>query len=289
MNSLTTTLTNIRRSPYQSLAAILLLSLTFFVWYALSFFILGSEQVLRYFETRPQVIAFFELNTQADTINQLAQTLRTQTYVTNVTLITQEEALKNYQSANRDDPLLLELVTAQILPASLEVSGQTIEDLQKIKDFLQNQTGVEEVVLQQDVIDTLSTWTTNVRWVGLVSTAILALSSLLTMIMIISMKVVVKRPAINIMRIIGATRWFIKSPFVFEGIIYGLVSSAIGWSVAAAGLLYLTPWLINFLGDVKILPIPPGLYATQLSAGSLMGMFLGAVAGSVAVGRIMRK
>src|SRR3990167_1981684 len=138
MNSLTTALTNIRRSPYQSLAAILLLSLTFFVGYALSFFILGSEQVLRYFETRPQVIAFFELNTQADTINQLAQTLRTQTYVTNVTLITQEEALKNYQSANRDDPLLLELVTAQILPASLEVSGQTIEDLQKIKDFLQN-------------------------------------------------------------------------------------------------------------------------------------------------------
>jgi cell division transport system permease protein len=62
MSALTTALIGMRRSPYQSLAAILLVTLTFFVGYSFSLFSLGSELVLRYFETQPQVIGFFQLS-----------------------------------------------------------------------------------------------------------------------------------------------------------------------------------------------------------------------------------
>jgi len=289
MNPFASALVTMRRSPYQSLASILILSFTFFVAYSFSFFLVGSEVVLSFFETRPQVIAFFEIEANNSEINEIGKSMQEKDYVSGVELVSKEEALSIYQAENKDDPLLLELVTAQILPASIEVSGNTIEDLPRIKKDLDEFDNVDEVILQQDVLDSLSSWTTSMRFVGLVSVALLSFISLLIMVVVIGMKVVAKRPAIAIMRLIGATKWFIKSPFVFEGMIYGVVSSLIGWGLSYVGLLYITPWLKEFLGTIPVFPIPQAFYAFQISIGSLLGILLGAFAGSIAVGRLIKK
>lgn len=289
MNPLATALVTIRRSPYQSLVSMLILSFTFFVAYSFSFFLAGSEVVLRFFETRPQVIAFFEIEADGQEINEVAAMMSEKPYVSEIKLVSKDDALKIYQEENKDDPLLLELVTAQILPASIEVSGRTIEDLPQIKSDLESFENVEEVVLQQDIVESLINWTTSIRLIGIVSVLLLAFTSFLIMVAVIGMKVVSKRPAITIMRLIGATKWFISSPYVFEGILYGLVSSIIGWGVSFAALLYLTPWLKSFLSTIPIFPIPPAFFALQLSIGTLAGMLLGAYAGGVAVGRMMKK
>lgn len=289
MKNIVTALTTVRRSPYQSFAAILLLTVTFFVGYSFSLFTLGSEQILSYFETRPQVIGFFEVDATDTEIETVYKTLQEKEYIDEVKLITKEDALLLYQEENRDDPLLLELVTAQILPASLEISGQTIGDLQRIRDELETQQGIEEVILQDDVLESLASWTTSIRIVGAAAISILAFTSLLIMIIIIGMKVVTKRPAILIMRIIGASNWFIKSPFMFEGMFYGLMSSTFGWAATYATLLYLTPWLKEFLGPIPVFPIPLELFAIQYALGTTIALFLGAVAGSIAVSRVMKK
>jgi cell division transport system permease protein len=289
MNPLSSALVTMRRSPYQSLASIVILSFTFFVAYVFSFFLVGSEVVLRFFETRPQVIAFFEIEADPGQINELGKQIKEKDYVSEIKLVSKEEALMIYQEENKDDPLLLELVTAQILPASIEVSGYNIDDLVKIKGDLEKFDNVDEVILQQDIIESLSGWTSSIRMVGLVSVILLGFVSLLIMIVVIGMKVVAKRPAIAIMSLIGATKWFIKSPFVFEGIMYGLVSSLIGWGLSFVGLLYITPWLKEFLGTIPIFPIAPAFYALQLSIGTLGGILLGAFAGSIAVGRMIKK
>jgi cell division transport system permease protein len=289
MNPLASALVTMRRSPYQSLASIVILSFTFFVAYVFSYFLIGSEVVLRFFETRPQVIAFFEIESDAGQINEIGELIKEKDYVSGIKLVSKDEALKIYQEENKDDPLLLELVTAQILPASIEVSGNTIQDLPKIKEELEKFDDVDEVILQQDIIESLSAWTASIRMVGLVSVVLLSLVSLLIMVVVIGMKVVAKRPAIAIMRLIGATKWFIRGPFVFEGIVYGLLSSIIGWGGSFVGLLYITPWLKDFLGMIPIFPIPPAFYALQLSIGTLGGILLGAFAGSIAVGRMIKK
>lgn len=289
MNSFASALVTMRRSPYQSLASILILSFTFFIAYVFSFFLVGSEVVLRFFETRPQVIAFFDIEADPSQINELGKQMKEKDYVSGINLVSKEEALKIYQEENKDDPLLLELVTAQILPASIEVSGYSIDDLSKIKEDLDKFDNVDEVVLQQDIVESLSSWTRSIRMVGLVSVVLLSFVSLLIMVVVIGMKVVAKRPAIAIMSLIGATKWFIKSPFVFEGVVYGLISSLIGWGLSFVGLLYITPWLKEFLGTIPIFPIPIAFYALQLSIGTLSGILLGAFAGSIAVGRMIKK
>lgn len=288
MNPLQSALTQIRRSPFQSLTAVIITTVTLFVGYAFSMIALGTQEVLNYFETRPQVIGFFELDTSKSDIENIGKIFEEKNYVTQVKLITQEEALATYRQENQDDPLLLELVTADILPASIEVSADQISALSQIKTDLDGIPQIEEVVFQQDIIDSLSSWTKSVRYVGVAAIVVLSLTSFLIITALIGMKVSHQKRSIQIMKFLGAGSWFIRAPYFFEGIIYGLVGSVIGWLSMYATLLYLTPWLKGFLGTIDLLPIPFGVFALQLSAGTFLAMLLGGFAGMSAVKRMMR-
>lgn len=288
MKHLSSALTAIRRSPYQALAAILVLSITFFVGYTFSLFLYGSEMLLRFFETRPQVTAYFELTTTPETIQRIEQTMKEKTYVDKVTTISKEKALEIYQRENTD-PLLLELVSAEILPASIEVSGKTVDALLTIREDLENAEGVDEVMYHEEVITNLQKWTQALRYVGLASVAILAITSFLIIVIISGMKVALKKRAITIMRILGATKWYVKAPFVFEGMIYGLIGSGLGWGMMYTGLLYLTPYLKEFFQDIPLFPLPNNLLLAQVGIGTGAALLLGAFASSFAVQRMMRR
>lgn len=289
MKHLNVALTAIRRSPYQALAAILILTITFFVGYTFSLLVFGAEHILRYFETRPQITAFFALDTSQTQIQTLETVMRERQYVDKVTVISKEQALEIYREDNKNDPLLLELVTADILPASIEVSGKDVSALPQIYDDLSKAEGIDEVVYQKDVIENLQKWTQSIRYIGVASVTILGLTSFIIVVIISGMKVAVKRRAIHIMRILGATKWYVKAPFVYEGIIYGVLSSLIAWGFMYIGALYLSPWLRSFFGSVPLPSNTPQFLAIQLAVGTFIGILLGSFASSVAVQRMMRR
>lgn len=288
MNALATALTTIRRSPYQAMISILMLAVTFFVAYSFSAFLIGSQVVINHFETQPQVLAFFELSTQLEAIESVADEMESKSYVNSVTVISQEEALKLYQEDNKDDPLLLELVTADILPASVEVSGKNIASLEQIKSDLESFDSVEDVEYQEDVISTLSNWINSLELAGIALTAVLGTISFLIIMTIIAMKANAQKHKIRVMRMLGATKWYIKAPYMFEGMIYGLVGAILGWTAMFSVLLYITPSINYILDSITLLPAPLEFYALHAGAGILSAMILGAFASTVAVQRFIK-
>ena len=276
---------NIRRAPYQALAAILLLTLTIFVGQLTSLLTFGLEEILNYFETRPQVTAFFTDEVSESAILTLKQELEKQEYVAKVAYVSKQDAYEFYKQQNKDDPLLLEMVTPDILPPSLEVSARNAHDLPVIRTELEKINGVDEVVYHSDVIDALTRWTTGIRLGGLVLVGILALLSILVMTIVISMKVAAKRDEISTIKLLGATPFFIHGPYVFEGAFYGLISSTIAWLFTTILILYSTPSLVEFLGDIPIVPLSvvPLLLVWVISAG--LAVWLGMITGSVVSSR----
>lgn len=289
MKHFSTALTNIRRTPYQSIAAILILSVTFFVGYTFSLFVYSTQEILKFFETQPQVIAFFDIDASAKQIQNASDQMKDKQYVADVTTISKDKALEIYQETNKEDPLLLELVTAEILPASIEVSGIDVEALGQIKQDLDELPGIEEVIFQENIIDSLKSWTQTVRYIGVTAVGVLTFTSFLMIAVIISMKISAKRNTINIMHVIGASRWYIKAPYIYEAFYYGIFGSLIGWGSMYVGLLYVTPWLKSFLGNITLLPIPLDLLLIQLGMGTAIGTFLAIVASAFSVQRVMRK
>lgn len=283
-----TTWTHIRRSPYQALAAVGIMILTFFVCSVFVLLAAGSGAILRYFETRPQVTAFFKDEVTLTQVEDLKTRLLATDKVAEAKYVSKEEALAIYREQNKDDPLLLEMVTANILPASLEVSTKDLAYLGEIAEILRQQPGVDEVIFQEEVVEALKTWTSNIRKIGAALIGFLGIVSFLIVLVIIGMKVALRREEIEILQLIGASSWYIRAPFILEGFFYGVIGAILAWGVAYLLLLYATPFLVEFLAGIPILPVPPVLMLALLGGEILIGVLIGALGSFVAVKRYLR-
>lgn len=283
-----TTRNNIRRSPYQAFAAVLVMTLTFLFISFFTFLLFGSSKAISYFESRPQVTAFFRNEVKQTDIDNLKNELMATGKVANIKFVSKEDALKIYREQNKDDPLLLELVTADILPASLEISTTKIEDLSVINKQLSDSPLVSEVVFQKDVVSVLTSWTNALRTIGLALIIILSLVSIFIMVIIIGVKISQKKVDIEIMRLIGAEGWYIRWPFILEGIFYGVVGAALGWLISSGALWYATPFLSSFLKGMPIFPIPLVFFFVLLGAEILVAIVLGILSSLLAVLRYLK-
>lgn len=288
MKKFSTAWRNIRRSPYQAIAAIFVMMLTFLAFSIFALIIFGSSGIVNYFESKPQVTAFFKDAAKQKDIDDLSNSLKSSGIISSIKFVSKDDALKIYREQNKNDPLLLDLVTAEILPASLEISTYKIEDLSLVSDTLKKSNVVQEVVFQKDVVSTLTSWTSALRKIGLSVVILLAFVSTFIMVTIIGIKISQKKADIETMRLIGAGSWYIRWPFIFEGIFYGLVGALIGWVVSVGVLFYVTPYLSSFLRGIPVFPISPVFLLELLGVEALLAVILGAFSSYLAVLRYLK-
>lgn len=288
MKFFTTAWHNIRRSPYQALAAILVMVLTFLVVSFFTFLIVGSSRVISFFESKPQVTAFFKDEAKQENINALEDELNSTGKISSMRFVSKDEALVIYREQNKNDPLLLDLVTADILPASLEIATVKIDDMASISDMLKQSSIVQEVIFQKDIVTTLTSWTTAARSIGLGIIFVLSLVSVFIIVTIIGIKISQKRDDIEIMRLIGASSWYVRWPFLIEGMFYAVVGAFIAWAVASGVLLYASPLLSSFLRGIPIFPIPWIFFLGLIGAEFILALVLGFVSSFLAVLRYLK-
>lgn len=278
----------IRRSPYQALAAALAMSLTFFVSSIFILLIIGGQIVLNYIEQRPQVIAFFKDNATESQINDLSAKVQATGLATNVKYVSKEEALAIYRERNKNDPLLLESVTADFLPASIDISVKKASDIQGITNVVQGEPTVERAITPQNLVDQLVKWTKTIRIGGIAFVSTLLAVSFLIIIMVIGMRIALRRDEIAIMNLVGATKWYISRPFFIEGALYGVVGATIATFLVYSLLLFYSPNIQSFLGPIQIFPISPLFFIYLWLAEVIAAATIGIVGAAIALFRYLR-
>lgn len=289
MKSIITMWHNVRRSPYQAFAAVLIMMLTFMIISFFTFLLVGSYKIVNFFESKPQVTVFFKDNTLQSQINTVEAKLRSTHEVSSIQFISQQQALALYRQQNKNDPLLLDLVTANILPASLQISTVKIGYLSKISDMLNQYPFVQQVIFQQDVVSTLTKWTNALKKIGIALIVVFSFVSVFIIVTITGIKISQKKEDIEILRLVGASNWYIRSPFVLEGMFYGVIGSVIGWLVACGTLLYGTPFLRSFLQGIPLFPVSYIFLLILLAAELILAMILGAFASLLAASRYLKQ
>lgn len=253
----------IKRSPFQALAATFVLTLTFFVTTVLAVLVYSSGNILKYFETRPQIIAFLKDEITPEQVSALQNKLTSDIKIKDVRYVSKEEALSIYKTATADNPLLSELVSPTIFPASLEFSVTNLNFAQEVIDEVKKEGIVSQVGFTaslggektlQDVVSRLKNIIFYIRAGGIGFVAILGASSFLTLLVIITMRINSRRTEVEILDLIGATPGFIKSPIIFEALIYSFLGVFLGWVFAYILWLYLTPNILSYFGEIPILP-----------------------------------
>lgn len=279
---------NIRRTPFQAIAASMVMFLTFFALLTFVLLASGSQLALKYFESKPQVIVFFKEGTTSQDVSAIENALKEETRVTNTKFVSKEDALEIYRDKNKNDPALLELVTANILPASLEISTKAPEDLAPIAEILRREPVVSEVIVPEDVVETLTSITTIIRVMGGATVGFLIIFATLVIVMIIGFKIRLKRNEIEIMRLLGANSSFIRNPFILEGMFYGVAGAGTSWILSYLLLWYFTPFLQGYLGEVQLLPVNPIFMLTLLGSSLLIACLVGGFGSLFAVRRYLK-
>jgi len=289
--------THIRRSPYQSLAAVLTMFLTFLLGGIFLLTTSTSFAILRFFESKPQLTVFFTAKAGQAEADVLKDTLNATGKVSSTKYVSKEDALGIYKEQNKNDPLLLEMVTADILPASLEVTAKDPHYLAELEPIIKGANGVEEVVFQKDVVDTLLAWTNAVRIVGGILALLLGIDSLLIIMTVIGLKIAMKKEEIEILKLIGASPWYIRKPFVIEGGIYGVSGAGAAWVIIMILIAVFRIQIVSFLGSIPIIHLllsdPFSWITIAASAGffsimALTGFILGGLGSLVSLNRYIK-
>jgi cell division transport system permease protein len=290
-----------RRTPYQSFATLIMMFVSLTVTGIFLVLVAGSTGILSYFESKPQLTIFLKDGKDKVSVDQLVESLRVTGKLASTQYVSKEQALAIYREQNKNDPLLLEMVTADILPASLDVSATQPQFLSELADTARKDPLVDEIVFQKDVVDTLISWTSTIRRVGIILVGFLLSSTCFILLTGIGMRIAYRRDEIEILRLVGATSWYIKRPFVTEGLAYGFVGALMATCVVSGVFLYLQPYLTSFLRGIPTLVLfhistftmniwPPSLLAFLLLwvLITVCGLVIGLLGSLIAVSRFMR-
>jgi len=205
----------------------------------------------------------------ANGLTPLMSRIISKTSVQDAQYISKNQALEIYKQSVGNDPLLLGsvtelgLVTAEILPASIEVTAKTPKDFDSIVEVLNDSDlvsttpqGQKEIDFPKDIVGELTKWTQAIRAAGIVLISALSLTSVLTIMIIISLKIASRRIEIGTLKLLGAKELFVLKPYLQESIIYGLTGALAGWLLSYIFLLYSTPFLSQRLGNIIAFPVP---------------------------------
>lgn len=298
---LATAFTHIRRSPYHALAAVLVMSLTFFAASIIAFLAYAAQVTLYYFETRPQIILFLKNDASPEQISTLQRKLIENPKVSGeVKFVSHEEAFKIFQGFV-ENPLVTELVPIEVIPASLEFSVAELSYVEELISQLKREVIVDSVEFTGSlggegsisaVVERLEKITRYIRIGGVAVLSFLALTATLILVVVISMRISARREEIETLRLLGATASFIRAPFLFEGISYGVLGSLIGFLASLLLLLYTMPTLAQYFGEIPVIPQDFStltFLVASLFAGELALAFLIGILGSfLAISRYLR-
>lgn len=227
------TLSNLKRNLLMTLAAISTVAVSLFLLGGM--IVLGNvvDRIVGRWESKVEVNVFLRDDISPEQTKSLAKDASLMPEVARVKYISKQQAYEEYKAMFKASPELYQNVDAEALPASLRVKLKEPNAVDAVQTRLAGLPGVDTVNYGGGVVKRLLRINSLLRSITLVMTLILLGAAILLIANTIRLAVYARRREIGIMKLVGATNWFIRVPFIFEG----MVEAAIG-SLVAAGVIY---------------------------------------------------
>lgn len=221
---------------------------------------------------------------------QIGEKLRGIDNVAECEFVSKDEALKSMMELLGDDGTVLEGLTGSenFLPDAYDISmkdltqyDQTIADIKAVE-------GVDHITDYSDIADKLTALDNLVTMVGFWVVILLGVVSLFIIANTIRVTMYSRRMEISIMKSVGATNWFVRWPFIVEGVIIGLVAGIL----ASALLFILYNSVMQVISGIAAFftPIPMMSLVWAYTIGFMVvGAAFGALGGAISIGKYLRK
>lgn len=280
------------RNRLMSLASVIVVVLTLLILGAFILINLNIQAITEEIKGQVEIVAYLEDSADsADAISQLRTELLALQGVKQVTFVSKDDALERLRERLGDQAGITDGLERNPLPASFEIRPQDPEQTEALADKIARLEGVESVDYGQQIVEQLLSFSRGLQLFGYIVIAFLGIVSLFLIANTIKLTVYSRRRQIGIMKFVGATDWFIRWPFILEGIFLGLLGALITYLILffGYGFLYFraSAWLYqNFLSVQMVVP--------EVAARELlkflfaMGAGIGAVGSAISVRRFLK-
>ncbi|HLC89821.1 MAG: hypothetical protein A2731_02850 [Candidatus Buchananbacteria bacterium RIFCSPHIGHO2_01_FULL_39_8] len=232
------------------------------------------------------------------------QVLEVQTYLSSLAQVkeikytSQQEALQKFREKHQQDsPIIesLEELDQNPLGATLVVTAKEIEDYPEIIEVLNN-SKYNDLILDKNFddhkvyINKIRKISENINRIGLLASGIFIFIALLIVINTVRVAIYTHRREIGIMKLVGATNWFIRSPFLLESVLYSIIACALAIGIIYPLLNFIQPYLNNFFltDDFNILEYFNKNFWQIFGLEVLIIILLNIFSSSIAIRRYLR-
>ena len=251
-------------SIFAILAMLLILGLVFIIIVNINLF--GEIAKQDY----DQVEVFVKEDSSIDEINEVMAQIRRREGVTDVHYRTEDEALEIMKDRWGENGYMLENLQNNPFPASIVITVESLDKASEIAGFAGSFPIIEDVKYYQETVEKLTKITNFLQKSCLVIMAFLVVVSVIVVSNTIKLTVMAREDEIHIMRYVGANNWFIRGPFLVEGIIIGLIAAIL----ASAAVIFVYKEVIDIIGDQVFAIVSSPLISVRFMATNLSIIFL---------------
>ena len=240
------------------------------------------------------MIVFVRSDATPEQIALIDESIRSAPTIINVDKLQYLDKTQTYEEAKRifaGDPVTLSLLTPENIPSEFKVVPLTQDPalVRSLSEQYRSMPGVEDVALADDEFEVISTLSKFVRTVTLVMSLVLLVVAVGLIWNTIRTAMFARRREIEVMKLVGATNWFIRVPFMLEGLLQGLIGAV----VSCGGLWALnSAWTNGVAGfkpgtGISSLVVPSGYLSGVMVVILIIGALAGAIGSAIAASRFL--
>lgn len=226
---------NLKRERLLAATNVIVMTITFLLLASFVYVVAVSQTALKELENQAQITVFFKDDYPEKSILELKEALEADDRVLASNYVSKQDAFNIFTEIHKDEPILLKAASPSILPASLEVKAKDLSKLGVLAEELQQKDGVEEVKFYRDVIERFRYWGNIIYVVGFTLVLLFLVISYSVVLVTLRLTITSKGTELEILKLVGASDSYVKSPLLFQGLFFGGLSSGIS---ALAVLLF---------------------------------------------------
>jgi len=287
---------NFWRNGWLSTATVLIMTIALITWTSIFLLNVVLTSVLDVLAEKVDVSVYFNLNTKEPDILALKSKLESLKEVASVEYVSTDQALEIFKNRHAGDDVLLKSIQEldnNPLEASLNILAKDSNQYAAIAYFLnqdqfKNIIGKINYTENKVVIDRLNNIIRVLREGGLVAGLILAFIAFLVAFNTVRLAIYSSREEITVMKLVGASNWFVRGPFIVEGVLHGIIASVFSFMVIIPGIGFLGPKLLNFLPEINLMNYIGNNFWSFLLFQTLGGIILGVFSSWVAIRKYLK-
>lgn len=280
--------TSFKRNIWMTLASIFTVVLSLFILGFFSIVILNLNKMADTLESQVQISVYLKDDLSQEEIDETKENLSKIEGLQDIKFTTREEAMKNFKERLGDQQFLLDaLDDTNPLPDSFSLTVTSPQQVKTIADTAAALDSVESASYSQDIINHLFNLTHLIRLIGIALIILLTGAAIFIISNTIRLTVFARRKEIAIMKYVGATDWFIRWPFLLEGICLGFIGGGLATIFLYIVYNQVTQEIYEAMAFFPLIPQHP--FIDYISLAILVaGIIIGALGSTISLKRFLK-